>query len=153
MSQSQQPPCPYCGAAVTFHQSSAFIYRGTDYGSVYACSRYPTCDAFVGCHKGATRPLGRLADPELREWRSRAHVAFDPLWTARMLWFGSPKHLARNATYWWLADRLIIAREACHIASFDVLTCQRVVAICEPFRQRLAAGEPWSALGISRKAA
>lgn len=30
MSQSQQPPCPYCGAAVTFHQSSAFIYRGTD---------------------------------------------------------------------------------------------------------------------------
>jgi hypothetical protein len=38
----------------------------------------------VGCHKGTTKPLGRLADAELREWKKRAHAAFDPVWQA--LW-------------------------------------------------------------------
>ena len=144
-----QPPCPYCGAVVRFHESSAFIYRGRDYGAVYACSRYPDCDAHVGVHKGTTEALGRLANRELREWKKRAHAAFDPIWQARAA-RGTPKGKARGATYGWLADQLGSAAKDTHIGMFDVATCRRVVEICEPMRRRIEAGEPWDSLGISR---
>lgn len=145
----QQPPCPYCGAPVRFHGSSAFIYNGKDYGAVYACSRFPVCDSFVGCHKGTKDALGRLADRDLRTWRKRAHAAFDPIWEARAA-RGTPRGKARGATYGWLADQLGIPTKDTHIGMFDIAMCQRVVAICEPMRKRIAAGEPWENLGISR---
>ena len=145
------PPCPYCGADVRFHSSSAFVYRGTDYGPIYACSRYPTCDAIVGVHKGTTEPLGRLANRSLRGWKKRAHAAFDPIWQFRME-RGTLKSKARGATYGWLADQLGIPVEACHIGMFDEETCQRVVAVCEPILARIAAGASWESLGISRVA-
>ena len=146
---TNQPPCPYCGAEVRFHRSSAFIYCGRDYGAVYACSRYPVCDAYVGVHKGTSEALGRLANRELREWKKRAHAAFDPIWEARAA-RGTPKGKARGATYGWLADQLGIAAKDTHIGMFDVAMCQRVVEICEPMRRRIAAGESWDSLGSSR---
>ena len=31
--------------------------------------------AYVGVHKGTDKPLGRLANAELRYWKKRAHAA------------------------------------------------------------------------------
>lgn len=70
--------CPYCSAVARFTDSAA-IY-GKSYGMVYLCSNYPKCDAFVGVHKGTDKPLGRMANPELREWKKKAHASFDALW-------------------------------------------------------------------------
>ena len=140
------PPCPYCGADVRFHSSSAFVYRGTDYGPVYACSRFPTCDAIVGVHKGTTEPLGRLANRSLRDWKKRAHAAFDPIWQMAP---GSPKRKTRNSAYGWLSVQLGIPGETCHIGMFDEETCQRVVALCKPILKRIAAGAAWESLGVS----
>ena len=80
------------------------------------------CDARVGCHEGTERPLGRLANAELRQAKMAAHAVFDPLWK------GGP--MTRNTAYGWLADQLGIPRTECHIGMFDVDRCRLVVALC-----------------------
>ena len=57
--------CDYCGKPAQF-VDSASVYHGHSYGMVYYC---PDCQAWVGVHKGTDRPLGRLADAELRRWK------------------------------------------------------------------------------------
>lgn len=84
------------------------------------------CDAYVGCHKGTTKPLGRLANAELRQAKMAAHAAFDPLWKFTTL--------TRNAAYQWLANQLGIPRADCHIGMFDVDQCRLVVALCRFYK-------------------
>ena len=67
-------PCPYCDGVIEFLSSSESIYHGRDYGPVYICK---PCQAWVGCHRGTIKPLGRLADKELRRAKIAAHDAFD----------------------------------------------------------------------------
>lgn len=117
---SALPDCPYCGKPAAL-KNSRVIYK-RDYGMVWICPDYPACDAYVGCHKGTNKPLGRLANAELREAKKEAHAAFDPLWQD-----GAMK---RTAAYIWLAEQLGIERQACHVGMFDVAECRRVVEIC-----------------------
>lgn len=84
------------------------------------------CDAWVGCHRGTTNPLGRLANAELRQAKQDAHVAFDRLWRATT----PAGTFDRNGAYEWLADQLGIPRAECHIGLFDVEQCRLVVALC-----------------------
>lgn len=68
--------CPYCGQP-TILTDSAEIYNGKSFGPIYLCR---PCGAFVGCHKGTTTALGRVADAPLREAKKAAHDAFDRVW-------------------------------------------------------------------------
>lgn len=91
------------------------------------------CEAYVGCHrKGAwvvadgvkresdgTLALGRPANAALRRARNAAHAAFDPLWK-------DGPYSRRNA-YAWLAKGLGIRVADCHIATFDLAQCRRVI--------------------------
>jgi ssDNA-binding Zn-finger/Zn-ribbon topoisomerase 1 len=113
--------CPYCGSSVV-KRSSRLIYRRS-YGWLWVCSRYPECDAYVGCHKGTDKPLGRLANATLRRRKMEAHAAFDPLWQAG--------EMKRSEAYAWLAKQLGIPAKRCHIGEFDVDTCNLVVQVCE----------------------
>lgn len=93
------------------------------------------CDAYVGCHPGTRRPLGRLADPELRHWKSQAHRAFDPIWKRRFeersaLDPDYKKGMARGGRYKKLAELLGIPKEECHIGMFTVELCKQTVALC-----------------------
>lgn len=81
------------------------------------------CKAHVGCHPNSDRPLGRLANAELRRWKQAAHSVFDPLWKS-----GGMK---RSEAYKWLADMLCIHKKQCHIGSFDIDMCKRVIEHCE----------------------
>ena len=40
------------------------------------------------------------------------------------------KKSARNAGYGWLAAKMGVSRERCHIGMFDVAQCRKVVALC-----------------------
>ncbi len=124
-------PCPYCQGTVTLHQSSDHIYR-RDYGPVWQCE---DCKAYVGCHKGTTEPLGRLADAELRTAKKAAHTAFDPLWEQKIKRHSVSKKTARNAGYEWLAGQLEIDKNDCHIGMFDPAMCKRVAEVCAPYRR------------------
>jgi hypothetical protein len=107
--------CDYCGQRAVLIDSKE-IY-GRSYGRAWMCK---PCQAYVGCHPGTTRPLGRLADKELREAKKAAHAAFDPLWKR-----GS---MTRTQAYAWLSAALGIPAADCHIGMFDLSTCGRVVA-------------------------
>jgi len=125
------PTCPYCGKKAEL-VSSVKVY-GRDHGNLWIC--HP-CQAWVGVHKndGLNRPLGRLANAELRQWKRAAHRAFDPLWQRKIERDGCSKSQARKAGYTWLAAELGIQFDKCHIGMFDVDLCEKVVEVCSPER-------------------
>lgn len=110
--------CPYCGQQAEFVDSK--VVYGRSYGKIYLCKE---CDAYVGVHKGTDKPLGRLADKELRYWKMAAHDAFDPIWQT--------KKMRRNQAYKWLAGRMGLSPQETHIGMFDVEQCKKVIKICK----------------------
>lgn len=79
------------------------------------------CGAYVGTHKHGGKPLGNLANKELRSCRLKAHASFDPLW--------KKKHMTRSEAYSFLSKEMGIKKNWCHIAMFNVEQCKRVVEI------------------------
>ena len=74
------------------------------------------CGAYVGTHPDG-KPLGRLANAELRAAKQHVHAAFDPLWKSG--------RLTRSNAYGKLADMLGIPMSECHIGMFDVDMCRQ----------------------------
>ena len=129
------PVCPYCGtASEKVNGDRIYPYRPDLFEKVfYLCE---PCGAYVGCHPGTEKPLGRIADAELRWWKSKAHAAFDPIWKARFRRKRAAdpsytKSMARGGRYKKLADLLGIDRKDCHIGMFDVGLCKKTVALCK----------------------
>lgn len=87
-----------------------------------------SCDAHVGCHPGTDKPLGRLAKKELRQLRMKAHSSFD-LVRDRL-------RLSRRGTYKWLADKMDIPEDECHMGMFNEVQCRVVVRICGYHREQ-----------------
>ncbi len=113
--------CPYCEAKAELVHGDAIYPHRHDLRDLkfYRCE---PCEAYVGCHKGTTNPLGRLADAELRKAKMAAHAVFDPIWRSG--------RMKRTQAYQWLAAQLGIDPKDCHIGMFDVDTCCRVASIC-----------------------
>ena len=112
--------CDYCGRKAELVDSK--VIYGTSYGMMYLCRH---CNAYVGCHKGTDRPLGRLADAELRYWKKAAHAVFDPLWRKGRF----QGH--RQAAYAWLADQMGLPVEQTHIGMFDIAQCKQAIKIVQ----------------------
>ena len=115
--------CPYCGKKTELIDS-AEIYNGKSFGPIYICR---DCDAYVGCYKGTTTALGRLADKELRIAKRRAHHYLDQLWK-------NPRQ--RLKVYEWLSKELHIPQDQTHVGMSDVKQCNRIADLC---RNRLIA--------------
>lgn len=83
------------------------------------------CNAYVGTHKNSSdaKPLGRLANAELRKARNLAHAKFDPLWRSGAF--------RRSEAYLKLAKFIGIEPPKCHIAWFDIEKCKKVLEFCE----------------------
>jgi len=129
--------CNYCNQPAALVKSSA-VYgpNSPSYGYMWLCR---PCSAYVGCHRGTTTALGSLANYADREWRKKAHAAFDPIWLEMMHVKRLRKHTARHAAYTWLAEQLGIDREACHMAYFNADECKRVIAVCTLKGRMIAA--------------
>lgn len=109
--------CPYCGAPTQLVDDMD-VY-GRSYGSkCYICK---PCDAWVGCHKGTDKSLGRVANKELRVLKHQAHEAFDPIW--------EEGHLPRNAAYTVLSVAFGLPPEQTHIGMFDEDMCRKVISL------------------------
>lgn len=115
--------CPYCGGR-------AALLTGADVfphlpklreKKIYVCR---PCDARVGCHPGTETPLGTLANRPLRQLRSRVHALFDPMWTK-----ARKKHRARQEAYTWLAERLGIPVDDCHVGQFTEGQCRQALDV------------------------
>lgn len=121
--------CPYCDAPVTLRDSS-IIYGGRSFGDSWICTNFPKCDSYVGCHPGTSIPLGSVANAELRSARALAHRYFDVLWKRKVAREKVSKGHARRKGYAWLAEKLGIPVELCHIAMFNLNQCLKTAEIC-----------------------
>lgn len=121
--QKQKVICPYCGDKAQLVQGSRIYPHRRDLSKLhfYLCDNPEHEEAYVGCHRGTTNPLGRLADAELRKAKSEAHLKFDCLWRQG--------HMSRGDAYKWLQRALGLSSADCHIGMFDVKMCQRVVKV------------------------
>ena len=106
--------CPYCNEPAEWVENKE-VY-GKNYGKSYMIYFCRPCNAYVGCHQNTRQPLGSLANRELREWRKKAHAAFDPLWkTGKM---------TRKKAYRWLYDK---TGKWIHMGDSTIEDCKKVI--------------------------
>jgi hypothetical protein len=122
-----KPTCPYCGESAKITSGATLYPHLPEFHrrNYWACL---PCNAYVGCHPHSTRPMGTLADSKLRLLRMATHRAFDPLWKSG--------EMERPAAYAWLAERMKIRVEDCHIAQFDTEQCETAIEILRKERKR-----------------
>lgn len=106
--------CPYCNKEAVWCENKE-IY-GRNYGKSYMCYLCKDCDAYVGCHQNTKKPLGTIANKELRRWRMKAHEHLDRLW--------KDKIFTRKQVYQMLKE--IFHREI-HVGESDIKTCQEII--------------------------
>lgn len=140
--------CPYCEELAVLLGDSSRIYGGRNFGPIWICE---PCGAWVGTHKGTTRPLGRLANLELRRAKMGVHSVFDHLWRDVLSAYpdadhptGRMKHVARARAYAWLAEQLGIQKEECHVGMFDLARCKRAVEVIERLKPTPGIVRQWA---------
>jgi hypothetical protein len=118
--RKQKPVCPYCKRNAVL-VTGKVIYphrRDLHAKSFWNCFN---CKAYVGCHPKSDVPLGRLSDIGLRDWKSKAHAEFDPVWKEGWM--------TRSEAYRRLAIAMDIPLSKCHIGEFDADQCRLVVRV------------------------
>lgn len=120
-----QVTCHYCGELAEFVTGEAIYPHRTDLHKKHFYQCQP-CGAYVGCHQNTNKPLGILANAELRQAKKEAHASFDPLWRN-----GAMK---RREAYRLLAEWLNVEPKNCHIGMFDIDMCNRVVNFTNDYK-------------------
>lgn len=134
------PVCPYCQRP-SVPATGLDIYPDRPDLSLLKFFRCIPCDARVGTHKADGRPLGTLANANLRRLRNQAHAAFDPLWqdAARQAFIKSKakdkkfftfQAKVRKELYAWLTQSMGLRDDECHIAMFNEDQCRLVMKLC-----------------------
>ena len=124
--------CPYCARQAKPVNGAAIYQNRPDLHKLIFWQCKP-CDAYVGCHRGTMKPLGRLADKTLRLAKQRAHAAFDPLWKSR--------HMTRSAAYEWLAGVMELPVSQTHIGMFDNAQCRKAVEASRAKLEEIRGGK------------
>ena len=106
--------CPYCGEEAKWVENK--VVYGKNYGKSYMCYYCPKDDAYVGCHQNTRKPLGTIANKELRECRKKAHSVVDPLW--------KNGRMKRGQVYAMLFRKF---GKEIHIGEADVEQCQKII--------------------------
>ena len=104
--------CAECGSEMVLRKS--LKYKSPFYG----CSRFPECRGTHGAHPDG-RPLGVPANKETKEWRIKAHDAFDTLWKCGGI------NMNRKRAYKLLAEKLGV--KIIHIGESDIETCKKII--------------------------
>lgn len=106
--------CPYCNKEAKWVENKE-VY-GKNYGKSFMMWLCKPCDAYVGCHLNSKRPLGTMANKELRQWRVKAHSVIDPIWKSG--------EEPRKSVYSKLEE--MFGRKT-HIAECDIEACKAIV--------------------------
>jgi len=114
--------CPYCKKKARWCENKE-IY-GRNYGKSYMTWLCKDCSAYVGCHNNTKKPLGSMANKELRQWRMAAHEVFDPLWKS--------KKRTRKQAY-KILNRFM--GKIAHIGESDVNQCKKIIETVNKFNQ------------------
>lgn len=108
--------CADCGEAM--------VLRSGQFGPFYGCTGFPRCKGAIGARDDG-QPIGTPATQETRTARREAHRVFDRLWNGER----DHRRTRRTLAYAWLADKLQLDPNDCHIGLFDLDTCNQVIAL------------------------
>ena len=125
--------CPYCGAAAVLRDASYVYGEGAMVDKLYVCSRYPTCDSYVGVFRNTDYPKGTLANSELRNKRIRTHRLFDEIWKQGIM--------TRGQTYQWMQYKFSLTKQQAHIGYFSDYMCEELMEACKEVLQNHMAKE------------
>lgn len=103
--------CPECGAGM--------VLRNSKYGLFYGCSKFPNCKAAHGAHQKDGTPLGIPANQETKEWRIKAHDAFDKFWKE---W-----DYKRKEAYVLMQTMMNLSPKEAHIGKFNIEQCKKLI--------------------------
>mgnify|MGYP001622946667 FL=1 len=119
----------HCGAKATLRPCS-YVYgaKAKTNGYLYVCDRYPECDSYVGAHQKTLKPMGSLANGDLRYERILAHKAFDWIWQSGLM--------SRRDAYLWLEVKLGVGHNQAHIAMLSEFMCDRLITICSQMQKQ-----------------
>lgn len=114
------PGCPYCGKPSDLLNGAEVYPHRPDLADrkFWVCK---PCDARVGCHGKGIRPLGTLANAELRGLRRNAHRVFDMLWANR----------EHRLKLYEQARKDLGLEDDLHIGEADEELCRRVIEWAE----------------------
>ena len=128
--------CPYCGAPAVCRPASTVYGADTiDRKShLYLCSNWPSCDAYVSAHKTDRRPMGTLANGNLRHKRILAHQALEKL--------QKELHMDKWASYVWLQTKLGLDSHHTHIGMFSEQLCDQVISLCRNKQRCSLSNQP-----------
>ena len=122
--QNEKLYCPYCGGLAVLRPAE-YVYGERNLNPdnyLYVCSGYPSCDSYIGVHKKSMRPMGTLANGDLRHKRILAHRALEHLQQSR--------HMEKWEVYIWLQAKLGLNDQQAHIGMFSDGMCDEVIRLC-----------------------
>ncbi len=132
-----QITCPYCDKEAELVTGKVIYPNNPELieKKYWLCK---PCWAYVGTHIHSKifKPLGRLADKELRVWKCRAHASFDRLWNG-LDTKGLSLTKRRRAAYAALAEELNVKKRDCHIGWLNVDQCKEVIKVCPIIMEKL----------------
>ena len=105
--QNEKLYCPYCGGLAVLRPAE-YVYGERNLNPdnyLYVCSGYPSCDSYIGVHKKSMRPMGTLANGDLRHKRIEAHRALNKVVQAGIM--------TKHGAYIWLQNRLCLRERTC----------------------------------------
>lgn len=110
--------CPYCGNEAKYCENKE-IY-GRNFGKSFMCYFCRLCDAYVGTHNNSKRPLGTMANKQLRVWRQITHREIDAYWKAGLCSRGRMYELLK-----------IIFGKVIHVGESDIEMCRKIIKATE----------------------
>ena len=113
--------CPYCNCGTELVTDKDIYGPQSNYGGMfYRCLNNK--DHYVGTHSDNKTSLGRLADKELRPWKSLGHslqrIALDQNIFCRT-----------QQVYNWLSHRMELDRNLTHFGMFDIPKCKKAISL------------------------
>jgi len=128
------PLCPGCGEHAVLTSGLEIYPDRPDLAKkpIWLCR---PCNSYCGCHPGTKKPLGSPASIETRLARELLHKhRLDPLWKNAVSDLGYEpedqkaraiiRNVARHRVYSYLAEKLGITRDECHVGMFTIEQCR-----------------------------
>jgi ssDNA-binding Zn-finger/Zn-ribbon topoisomerase 1 len=112
--------CPYCKSDMILKETSKFKYKNGQNKKFYSCINFPNCNGSHGASPEG-EPLGVPATKEVKDWRIKAHNAFDKLW--------KNGKMTKNEAYSWISNKM--AKKKIHIGELDKIDCEKIIQIVE----------------------
>ena len=134
--QNEKLYCPYCGGLAVLRPAE-YVYGERNLNPdnyLYVCSGYPSCDSYIGVHKKSMRPMGTLANGDLRHKRIEAHRALNKVVQAGIM--------TKHGAYIWLQNRLCLREKDMHIGIYLWNNMQRRTEFL-PVRRKRWQHEKW----------